>query len=161
MNPEQRIKELLRPVGFRSKRINTEFPMFKDGVMEFDKWSTRITYKGKQLDNVYMAKKGDFKQPRLDMVLNSYFTNSYMYRNYDYFDIADLIGNGFNGASGVSEFMEHLKEVHEGLEKLFGDDFETYDEAFLSIRPAHRMLNMDRKLKQMARRNGPIVNKSR
>ncbi|UOE58043.1 hypothetical protein [Cytobacillus oceanisediminis] len=146
MNPalKKEAQKLMRPISFKFKRMDREFPYFRKDL-DFDKWIVRISYKDRQMDASYIAPKGQFKEPKLELVLNSYFINSHMYRHYDFFELSEMIGKGMSGAKGMSDFHQQLGEGHRNLLELFGEDFDQYDEVFKAVRPAHLFMDISKK----------------
>lgn len=127
--------EMLRPIGFKFKKVDKEPEVLS--TLDTESFITVLSYKGRKLTGVYGIKKGDYKQPKLDMTLNSLFNNSYIYRNCDnFFEFADMFGKAFKGeARKVKEMYNHTEKIHNDLLELFGEDFDKYDTFFRALNP--------------------------
>ncbi|WP_336769611.1 hypothetical protein [Bacillus bombysepticus] len=134
------------------------------GNLEYDLWEIELEYKGKQVKTSYATVKGEFKQPDLDHVINSMFTNAIMYQRYK---------NDFSGAlfafksSGVKpkdvkSMIEGAKIGYDVLLQLFGENYKMYEKYYHDMRPIkgiirlNDMLQKIEGLKSLAKQSGMV-----
>ncbi|GAB6449916.1 hypothetical protein bcgnr5390_12930 [Bacillus luti] len=121
------------------------------GNLKYDLWEIELDYKGKQVKTTYATIKGEFKEPDLDHVINSMFTNAIMYQRYK---------NDFSGAlfafkrSGVTpkdvkRMIEGAKLGYDALVRLFGGNYKLYEKYYHDMRPIKGLIKMNDMLQKL------------
>lgn len=124
-------------ITFTYERVKN-FPdsQFLPSDMKADVWMVHFIFKGRELESLYVAKKGEFAEPILETVLNTMFNTAYLYRKYehDFFAFVRHVGKGLQTMDRVQNHYEKLKQATESLKELFRNDFDKYDTYYRSLR---------------------------
>ncbi|MDH6674342.1 hypothetical protein M2277_005034 [Paenibacillus sp. LBL] len=134
-------ERMKRKVKLESTRSVEENPKIApDHEMEY--WKTKLTYKGKSIEAMYVMPEGLGPEPMIEHVLGSLFSNIHVYDKYKG-RIFDFI-NDFPGMTkdfkSAEELLTGIGQISEELRHLFGDDYEAYKKEFIKINMIEDMI---------------------
>lgn len=100
---------------------------------DMEHWKTKLSYKGKSIEAMYVMPEGLGPEPKIEHVLGSLFSNVHIYDIYKG-RIFDFI-NDFPGMTkdfkSAEELLTGIGQISEELRYLFGDDYEAYKKEFI------------------------------
>lgn len=115
------------------------------GNLEYDLWEIELEYKGKRVETTYATIKGQFKEPDLDQVINSLFTNAIMYQRYKNDFPAALFAFKSSGVKpkDVKRMIEGAKLGYDALLELFGENYKKYEKYYHDMRPIKGIIKLN------------------
>lgn len=126
-------KVKLNDIKMVFKVANTQHNFLKQ--QQYDVWEITLTRKGKQVISEYAARKGEFKEPHIDNVLNSLFNGASIYNrcNGNFFEFIPHFN--FNSGTQAEGFFKAAKGSYKLLVELLGNDYQKYENYYMNLRP--------------------------